>query len=458
MKQIDERELSRDIWPQKLLEWYWWAKRDLPWRKTSDPYHIWVSEVMLQQTQVKTVIPYYHNFLGRFPDLTSLASASLEEVLELWRGLGYYSRARRLWEGARFVLEKFEGKVPRDYLSLLEIPGVGEYTAGAIASFAFGECVPAVDGNVMRVVARFLAWKEAIEKVKTNRHFLEHLKGWQPMKYAGDFNQAVIELGATVCTPKSPKCEDCPLREGCQGLTVGTPLSYPVKRSKVRITEAIRPTLILIRRGEVLLKRRPQEGLLANLWEFPGEELMMDTRGVRGKSLAGLENALMAAEGASFYGNQGEDYGNQEEVLGEKAKLSFPWYTLYQNQVSDRSYDAIVEKKLKKEVTVGGPLVHTFSHRRWKVFWVVLDLSGVECSGECGSGQECETGKTGRTDEAYWIDQMDVKVKNNMSAKKAMVKIADEFRWVSEKELDKAALPVAFQKVWARVVEEGIIE
>jgi A/G-specific adenine glycosylase len=377
---------------------------------------------MLQQTQVKTVIPYYHNFLGRFPDLTALAQASLEEVLELWRGLGYYSRARRLWEGARFVLEKCEGRVPRDYLSLLKIPGVGEYTAGAIASFAFGECVPAVDGNVMRVVARFLAWEEAIEKVKTSRHFQEHLKGWQPAEFAGDFNQAMIELGATVCTPRSPRCEDCPLREGCRGFTLGTPLSYPVKRSKERITEAIRPTFVLIRQGEVLLKRRPPEGLLADLWEFPGEELLMDAQKVRGKSSAGLEKALRAEEGVSFYGNQGEDYRNQEEELGEKAKLNFPWFTLYQNQVSDRSYDAIVEERLKLEITVRGPLVHTFSHRRWKLFWVVLDLSEVECS-----------------------------------VKRDSVKIADDsddYRWVSKKELDKVALPVAFQKVWARVVEQ----
>lgn len=423
MMHSDEHELSIGIWPQRLLEWYWEVKRDLPWRRTSNPYHIWVSEVMLQQTQVKTVIPYYHNFLERFPDLTSLAQASLEEVLELWRGLGYYSRARRLWEGARFVLEKYEGRVPREYLSLLEIPGVGEYTAGAIASFAFGECVPAVDGNVMRVVARFLAWEEAVEKVKTSRHFLEHLKGWQPVKYAGDFNQAMIELGATVCTPKSPKCQDCPLQEGCRGLAMGTPLYFPVKRSKERITEAIRPTLVLIRKGEVLLKKRPSEGLLADLWEFPGEEILVDNQRIRGKSLAGLEPVLLAAEEVAFYGNQGVDYWNQGEELSEIAKLSFPWFKLYQNQVSDRSYDAIVKERLKHEVEVRGPLVHTFSHRRWKVFWVVVDLSEVNAM----------------------LD---------MSTKMDTVKNADEFRWFSEKELEKVALPVAFQKVWARVVAQ----
>lgn len=417
MKLFDQHELGMDIWPQRLLEWYWKVKRDLPWRRTSNPYHIWVSEVMLQQTQVKTVIPYYHRFLERFPDLASLAQASLEDVLELWRGLGYYSRARRLWEGARFVLENEEGRVPRGYQSLLKIPGVGEYTAGAVASIAFGEGVLAVDGNVNRVVARFLAWGEAVETVRTRRHFVAHLKGWQPSEGAGDFNQALMELGATVCTPKSPKCSECPLLEGCQGLAAGNPLSFPVKRSKEKITEAIRPTLVLIRKGKVLLKKRPSEGLLANLWEFPGEELLTETDEVRGKSSVHLWDTLVAAEEVS-------PYGNPKEELSEKTKNGFPWFTLYQNQVSDRSYDAVVEEMLKQEVPVMGPLVHTFSHRRWRVFWVVLDLSEVECSGEGGCA------KAGEIDTA---------------------EMSGEFRWVGETEMERAALPVAFQKVWALV-------
>lgn len=400
MKPIDERELSMDIGPQRLLEWYWKVKRDLPWRRTRNPYHIWVSEVMLQQTQVKTVIPYYHSFLERFPDLATLAQASLEEVLEVWRGLGYYSRARRLWEGARFVLENEEGRVPREYQSLLKIPGVGEYTAGAVASIAFGEGALAVDGNVNRVVARFLAWEEAVETVKTRRHFMAHLKGWLPAEQAGDFNQALMELGATVCTPKSPKCSECPLSEGCQGFALGTPLSFPVKRSKQKIMEAIRPTLVLIRNGKVLLQKRPSVGLLANLWEFPGEELLMEPQKVF-------------------------PYGNPKEELSEKTKNGFPWFTLYQNSVSDRSCDAVVEEMLKQAVPVMGPIMHAFSHRRWRVYWIVLDLSGVESAEErssCGKAGEC-----------YRAEPL------------------DEFRWVEEAEMDRVALPVAFQKVWASI-------
>lgn len=419
MKRIDERELSTDSWSKRLLEWYWKFKRDLPWRRTSNPYHIWVSEVMLQQTQVKTVIPYYHNFLKRFPDLASLAQASLEEVLELWCGLGYYSRARRLWEGARFILERGEGRVPEDYLSLLKVPGVGEYTAGAIASFAFGECVPAIDGNVKRVVARFLAWEEAIEKVKTSRYFLEYLKGWQPVEHAGDFNQAMIELGATVCTPKSPKCAECPLLEGCQGFALGTPLSFPVKRGKEKISEAIRPTLVLLRNGKVLLKKRPSEGLLADLWEFPGEELLIETQKVRGKSLAHVGKSILAAEEVSSYLTQGE-YMSQGEEFSEKLKRGFPWFTLYQNQVSNRFDDAEVQELFKQEVPVFGPLVHTFSHRRWRVFWIVLDLTGVECFRE-----------------------------------NACVEASGQFRWIDAKDMEKIALPVAFQKVWGVSLDSG---
>lgn len=411
MKHEDILERDIECWPQRLLEWYWAVKRDLPWRRTSDPYSIWVSEVMLQQTQVKTVIPYYHRFLERFPNLATLALATLEEVLELWRGLGYYSRARHLWEGARFVLEEEAGRLPEDYQSLLKIPGVGEYTAGALASFAFGERVPAVDGNVKRVVARLLAWEEAVETVKTSRYFREYLLGWQPVEHAGDFNQAMMELGATVCTPTSPNCSECPLLKGCQGFALGTPLSFPVKRIKEKVTEAIRPTLVLLRNGEVLLKKRPSKGLLGNLWEFPGEEILLERQKVRGENFALEGNTLRVAEEVSLYGSQGEE-------LSQKTKNGFPWFSLYQNQVTDRSFDAVVEELLKQEVPVRGPLVHTFSHRRWRVYWIVLDLSGVECAGKSFSGEKSEL------------------VEEHV------------FRWVEEAELDRVALPVAFQKVW----------
>lgn len=405
---------------EKLLIWYGEVKRDLPWRRTSNPYFIWVSEVMLQQTQVKTVIPYYHRFIERFPDIKDLAQASLEEVYELWRGLGYYSRARRLWEGARYLVEAEEGKVPGDYLTLLKIPGVGEYTAGAIASIAFGECVPVLDGNVKRVVARFLAWEEVVESVKSRRFFMTHLKAWLPVKQAGDFNQAMMELGATVCTPKSPKCLECPIREECRGYHLGTPQAFPVKRSKEKIDEAIRPTLIIRRDGKVLLKKRPNEGLLANLWEFPGEEILMEGANRPKRSSKRFSDSLRntkvrVAEVASGYNlsdteelESFEAYYIVEGEYSEKTKKGFPWFNLYRNQVMDRSIDTFVKEQLKKEFTVSGPIVHTFSHRCWKIYWIVLDISGSDNLNELNG-----------------------------------------LRWVDEKEMNKIALPVAFQKIWA---------
>lgn len=380
--------LNENEWPVRLLAWYREVKRDLPWRRTHNPYFIWVSEVMLQQTQVKTVIPYYHAFLERFPSLEILAQAQLEEVLTMWRGLGYYSRAKNLWRGAGFVVETWKGKIPEDYESLLKIPGVGEYTAGAVASIAFGERVPAIDGNVKRVLARFFAWEEAIESAKSHRFLMNYLKEWQPVEHAGDFNQAMMELGATVCSPKSPKCLECPFQEGCQGFILGTPQFFPVKRSKEKVTEAVRPTLILIRNGKVLLKKRPPEGLLANLWEFPGEEY-----------LTLIEQDV--AEKTSGYG---------EKISAEL------WFSLYQNQVSNRSYDDAVREILGEDIPVRGPIVHKFSHRRWRVFWVILDLSGLE----------------GAEENLFYE-----------------MKGAEEFRWMDENEMEKIALPVAFQKVWA---------
>ena len=211
----------------QLLTWYALVKRELPWRKTGDPYAIWVSEVMLQQTQVKTVIPYYERFLHRFPSVEQLSTATLEDVLTLWRGLGYYSRARRLWEGARYICDLWGGKMPGDYESLLRVPGIGKYTAGAIASIAFGQRVVAIDGNVLRVVSRLLAWSEPIEAVRSYRHFNNQLKVWQAVEQPGDFNQALMELGAMVCLPTKPHCKNCPLAQFCEGYLRDDVLRYP---------------------------------------------------------------------------------------------------------------------------------------------------------------------------------------------------------------------------------------
>lgn len=401
-----QETLGEGYGPELLLTWYRVVKRDLPWRRTRDPYSIWVSEVMLQQTQVKTVIPYYEAFLERFPTVRHLAEASLEEVLEMWRGLGYYSRAKNLWKGARYVVETWTGKLPEGYELLLKIPGVGEYTAGAVASIAFGERVPAVDGNVKRVLARFLAWGKAVESAQTRRFFLELLKVWQPKEAAGDFNQAMMELGATVCTPKAPKCLECPLQEGCQGFQLGTPLFFPVKTSKEKVTEALRPTLILVKEGKVLLKRRPAEGLLANLWEFPGEELMIE----RG-------------------------------------------YQLSERDLEDRVRKTL---NLQEDFRVNGPIVHTFSHRRWKIFWAILDCGqgeGIEVETEIMRNIGTDRIRSVETDRLRDTEIDRVRDRESDFEMSRFVGTGEqgELRWVTEKEMEKIALPVAFQKVWTEV-------
>lgn len=379
------------VWPKELLQWFWKVKRDLPWRKTKDPYAIWVSEIMLQQTQVKTVIPYYLAFLERFPSVRSLAKAELEEVLESWRGLGYYTRARHLWEGARFIMENEEGKFPESYKSLLRIPGVGEYTAGAIASIAFKERVPAIDGNVNRVLARMLAWEEPTGKVKSRRAFHDLILDDQPKDYPGDFNQALMELGATLCTPKIVKCEECPLNMACEAHELGRELAYPVKQGQQRVTEALRLTLILRRGDQFAIKKRPSEGLLANLWEFPGKEI--------------VQNDIMTKKEQSWPAAVAESAEDSHYVV-TNAQV---WYEIYQQVVKDRSQDKEVKDTLKQQLEVKGPIYHVFSHRRWEMYWIV-----IQCPKEMPH--------------------------------------QEDIRWVSYQELEKIAFPVAFQKVLEEVI------
>jgi A/G-specific adenine glycosylase len=262
-----------------LLRWYRRNRRDLPWRRTSDPYAIWVSEVMLQQTQVATVLPYYERFLRRFPDLRSLAEAREEDVLAAWSGLGYYRRACSLREGARVVMERHGGKVPQDPVELLELPGVGRYTAGAIASVAFGRTEPVLDGNVRRVLSRLLA-RDGVGAAE-ERALWEAagvlVRGRDP----GDLNQALMELGATICTPRAPRCPVCPVSSSCLAGKSGTPEAFPRARP-TRAPEAVRVAAALVeRRGRVLLERPGAGSPLRGVWDLPAFE-------VRGRASAAV--------------------------------------------------------------------------------------------------------------------------------------------------------------------------
>ena len=256
-----------------LLRWYTANKRDLPWRHRSDAYGIWLSEAMLQQTRVETVIPYYERFLARFPDVESLADADDEEVYELWAGLGYYSRARNLHAAARVVARERGGVFPDDAAGLQELPGIGRYTAGAIASIAFDRREPLVDGNVARVFARLFGIREDIRSKPVVDLLWERAGELVAGTRPGDLNQALMELGATVCTPRSPRCMACPVSKHCDALKVGDAESLPVKPRKKAPRKMRSVAAWVERRGKVLAVRREEGGLLGGLWELPGGEL-----------------------------------------------------------------------------------------------------------------------------------------------------------------------------------------
>ncbi len=255
-----------------LLNWYATNQRDLPWRRSRDPYRIWVSEVMLQQTRVETVIPYYERWFERFPTLEALAAAPEEQVLKAWEGLGYYSRARNLHQAVQDVVASYDGEVPDDPELVSGLRGVGPYTAGAILSIAYNRSVPAVDGNVMRAFSRLFLIEDDITQPATRQGMEALALELIPAGQASAFNQALMELGALICSPTSPKCLLCPVREHCRALAEGVVERLPVKAK----AKAPRPVdvaaAIIHHEGRVMITRRPTDGLLGGLWEFPGGE------------------------------------------------------------------------------------------------------------------------------------------------------------------------------------------
>ncbi|RHW33344.1 A/G-specific adenine glycosylase [Neobacillus notoginsengisoli] len=259
---------------EDLIAWFRAEQRDLPWRADQDPYKIWVSEIMLQQTRVDTVIPYYHRFLELFPTIDALAEADEDKVLKAWEGLGYYSRARNLQSAVREVRDKYNGVVPDSPKEISKLKGVGPYTAGAILSIAYGIPEPAVDGNVMRVLSRILLIREDIAKPASRKIFEEAVRRLISHESPSDFNQALMELGALICTPTSPSCLLCPVREHCIAFHEGVQAQLPVKSKKKKPKQVLLAAAIVEDQdGRILIRRRPAEGLLANFWEFPSIEI-----------------------------------------------------------------------------------------------------------------------------------------------------------------------------------------
>jgi A/G-specific adenine glycosylase len=285
-----------------LLAWYRAEKRELPWRRTRDPYAIWISETMLQQTRVEAVIPYYERFLARFPDVDALAGADLDDVLSLWAGLGYYSRARNLKRAAEEVVKRFAGRLPDGVDVLRELPGVGRYTAGAIASIAWGHPAPIVDGNVARVLARLVGLREPIESSAVKARLWECAEQLADGPAPGDLNQALMELGARICISRAPRCDACPVARWCDARAAGDAASLPLRAPKRAPKPVHAVAALVLRGGKALAVQRPAKGLLGGLWELPGGAVGPKERGAEVlarvlRERTGLEVAAIARAG-----------------------------------------------------------------------------------------------------------------------------------------------------------------
>lgn len=264
---------SKSQFHASLLEWYDEDARDLPWRRTDDAYCIWLSEIMMQQTRIEQGTPYYERFLERFPELNALAAATEEEVLKQWEGLGYYSRARNLHRTAKILVEQYDGIFPRDPEVLQLLPGIGKYTAGAIASIAYGVPVSVVDGNIKRVLARLYAIQESIDLSSVDKRLWELSAVVLNPRRPGDHNQAMMELGARICVPRNPLCASCPVQKHCRAFGAKLQDELPQRTPKKKIPHHEMVVAALVHEGNYLIVKRPSEGFLGGLWEFPGDRI-----------------------------------------------------------------------------------------------------------------------------------------------------------------------------------------
>lgn len=319
-----------------LLTWYEQNKRILPWRENKNPYRIWVSEIMLQQTRVEAVKPYFDRFLANLPDVESLASAPEEQLLKLWEGLGYYNRVKNMQKAAKMIVERYEGKMPTEYRVLLQLPGIGAYTAGAIASIAFERPVVAVDGNVLRIITRLTADDSDVLNEKFKKEIQRKLEEIVPVERPGDFSQALMELGATVCLPNgAPKCGQCPWKEMCEARKQGRIDEIPYKKKKKPRKVELKTVLLLRDGDKTLIRRRPESGLLAGLYEFP------------------LFDGRLSAE----------DIRQEAEKLG--------YHVLYIEELPEA--------------------VHVFSHKEWHMKGYLVKVEEVGFSSDMAADGEKET-------------------------------------------------------------------
>lgn len=382
-----------------LLDWYDRNARALPWRASRDPYAIWLSEVMLQQTRVETVLAFHARFLLTLPTLRALADAPEEQVLKLWEGLGYYRRARNLHRAAKEIVALHGGKLPGDYEALLALPGFGKYTAGAVASIAFGLAYPAVDGNVKRVLSRLCGVRVAVDGAEGERAVWECAGELLDRERPGDWNQALMELGAVVCTP-SPKCELCPLEALCDARRAGDAQLLPVRAAKREKAVCAVGVALVTDGSRVLVVRRPEDGLLAGLWVFPLEECLA------GEELAAAKRAalgaLAAAEGRSWEGESRQRTHSAPEALPVCTKLC--------------------EAR------------HVFTHRVWKMagYGFALDVAARDAPGHSAASPDAFGERSADGDDP-----------NGGSS--AVPPPAPQARWATREELRALMLPTAMR-------------
>lgn len=268
IEKIDNQEDGQVFFAASVRKWYLKNKRNLPWRQTSDPYHIWLSEVILQQTRVQQGLPYYQKFIEAFPTVNHLAAANTQKILRLWQGLGYYTRARNLHACARLVVKQFDGHFPQQYEQLIKLPGIGPYTAAAIASIAYHQAVAVVDGNVYRVLARFFGIETPIHSTAGKKQFHQLANALIDPKHPGDYNQAVMELGALICTPKNPQCGECPVQQRCMAYLGKTWNKLPVKKPKTAVHSRYLYYLVFRDGKKIYLKKRTSRDIWQGLYDF----------------------------------------------------------------------------------------------------------------------------------------------------------------------------------------------
>ncbi|MBL4998672.1 adenine glycosylase [Enterococcus xinjiangensis] len=341
----------------QFIQWYEQEKRNLPWRYNRDPYRIWISEIMLQQTRVDTVIDYFYRFMEWFPTIEELATAPEEKLLKAWEGLGYYSRARNIQAAAKQIMSEFDGKMPQTPEEISSLKGIGPYTTGAIASIAFGLPEPAVDGNVMRVVSRLFCIEADIAKASSRKIFDEAMRKIIDETYPGEFNQAMMDLGSAICTPTSPKCEACPIQAFCLANKRGTQTSFPVKTKKAKPKDVYYISAALQNHsGVYYFEERDSQKLLANMWTFPMVEVTQEEyerlkKGWEAKREVDLFDDLVAEDGKELPFEKQELFIWQTRHLGEVTHVfsHLKWHVLlFYGRATEEAEQEFTENKTSK--------------------------------------------------------------------------------------------------------------